>query len=153
LTATFALRTLLPLIPAEHHPLLLRVTAAVGLTYYIARGRPLLQPSKLPASKYSWDEMTRKTWSVEDIHIPKVIRALKVISEMDEMDAELAKNAAGLVVVEMIDNGNRWSYFGQGFDKAWEDMAQRKESGPQYVRDRGRRGENVSVQGSSSSAL
>lgn len=102
--------------------MVLRVDLAVCLTYYISRGRPLLQISKLPATEYSWDEMTHKTWTDEDLHVPKVIRALKTIGpELGEMNEELARNAAGLVVQEKIDKKRRWSFFGHGFDETWDD--------------------------------
>lgn len=121
LTATYALRALLPFVPMEKRALLLRVDLAVGLTYYIARGRPMIQPEKVPKTPYSWETITEKTWANEDLHVPKVIRALKMISvECGEMDEEMARNAAGLVVQEKIENGNRWSMYGHGFDETWE---------------------------------
>lgn len=86
----------------------------------------MLQPNKLPSTPYSWDEITEKTWSDEDLHVPKVIRALKVISKHGEMDDDLGRNAAGLVVEEMIDRKRAWSFFGHGFDEAWEAVAREK---------------------------
>ena len=59
---------------------------------------------------------------MKDLHVPKVIRALKMIAlEYGEMDEELARNAAGLVVQEKIDHKRRWSFFGHGFDETWDD--------------------------------
>jgi hypothetical protein len=110
-------------VPAEKQSLLLRVGLAVGLVYYIARGRPLLQPSELPETSYSWSQIAEKTWSNEDLHVPKVIRSLKVMSERGEMNDALARNGAGLIVQEMIDNGKSWSFLGHGFDEAWEKVA------------------------------
>jgi hypothetical protein len=123
LTATFALRAILPYVPMEKRTLLLRTDLAAGLTYYVARGRPLIQPEKLPKTAYSWDEMAEKTWSNEDIHVPKVIRALKTIAvECGEMDEELARTSAGLVVREKIENRKRWSMYGHGFDETWDEV-------------------------------
>jgi Questin oxidase-like len=131
LTATYGLRQLLPLVPSDKIPLCLRVDLAVSLTYYVSRGRPLVQPEKLPQTPYSWDDIIKKTWTNEDLHVPKVIRALKTISEAGEMDATLARNAAGIVVQEKIDGGRRWSFLGHGFDEAWE----QKEAGDENERD------------------
>src|SRR5271156_3669505 len=131
LTATYALRQLLPLVPSDNIPLCLRVDLAVSLTYYVSRGRPLVQPDKLPQTKYSWDDIVKKTWTDEDLHVPKVIRALKVISEAREMGEDLARNAAGLVVQEKIDGKRRWSFLGHGFDEAWE----QKEAGEETERE------------------
>jgi Questin oxidase-like len=108
----------------EKRPLLLRVDLAVGLAYYVARGRPLIQPSKLPKTPLSWDTIIEKTWTDEDLHVPKVVRALKIIAvECGEMDEELARNAAGLVVQEKVVNGRTWSMLGHGFDEAWEEVS------------------------------
>lgn len=108
----------------EKRPLLLRVDLAVGLAYYVSRGRPLIQPSKLPKTPWSWDTITEKTWTDEDLHVSKVIRALKVIAvECGEMDEELARNAAALVIQEKVVNGRRWSMLGHGFDEAWEKVS------------------------------
>ena len=64
-----------------------------------------------------------------DVHVPKVIRALQVIAvECGEMDEELARNAAGLVVQEKIVNGEKWSYLGHGFDEAWEHVSKENKS-------------------------
>jgi Questin oxidase-like len=113
----------------EKRPLLIRVDLAVGLAYYIARGRPLIQPEKLPKTSYSWNTITEKTWTDDDLHVPKVIRALRTISvDCDEMDEELARNAAGLVVQEKIENGEEWSMYGHGFDEAWEEVSKEKQN-------------------------
>jgi len=66
--------------------------------------------------------MTEKTWSNEDLHVPKVIRALKIIVENGEMDGTLGKNTAGLVVREIVERGRQWSFLGHGFDEAWEEV-------------------------------
>lgn len=129
MTATFALRALLPFVPLEKRGLLLRVDLAASLTYYISRGRPLIQQDKLPKTPYSWKEIKEKTWTDLDLHVPKVIRALQVISvECGEMDEELARNAAGLVVQEKIFNGEKWSFLGQGFDEAWDEVSKEDRS-------------------------
>lgn len=105
--------------------LALRVDLAAGLTYYVARGRPVIQPEKLPKTPYTWEEITEKTWTDEDLHVPKVIRALRVVGrDIHEMDEELARNAAGLVVREKIDRKKRWAMLGHGFDDAWEKISQ-----------------------------
>jgi hypothetical protein len=123
LTATFAVRAILPYVPTEKRTLFLRTDLAVGLAYYIARGRPLIQPEKVPKTPYSWDEIAEKTWSNEDLHVPKVIRALKAIAvDCGEMDEEFARNSAGLVVREKIENGKRWSMYGHGFDESWDEV-------------------------------
>ena len=109
--------------------LALRVNLAAGLTYYIARGRPVIQPEKLPKTPYTWEEITQKTWTDDDLHVPKVIRALRVIAENREMEEELARNAAGLVVREKIERKKRWAMLGHGFDDAWEEIS--KESNGQ----------------------
>ena len=103
--------------------LLLRVDLAVSLTYYVARGRPLVQLDKLPKTHHTWKTITEMTWKDEDLHVPKVVRALKVMSEMGEIDDDLAKNAAALVVQEKVENGRRWSMLGHGFDEAWDQIS------------------------------
>ena len=101
----------------------LRTDLAACLTYYVARGRPLIQPGKLPKTSYSWDKIAEKTWSNEDLHVPKVIRALKTIAvECSEMDEELARDSAGLVVREKIEQGRKWSMYGHGFDETWDEV-------------------------------
>lgn len=113
----------------EKRALLLRVDLAASLAYYVSRGRPLIQPDKLPKTSYTWKEINEKTWADVDLHVPKVIRALQVIAvECGEMDEELARNAAGLVVQEKIDNGEGWSYLGHGFDEAWEEVSKEDRS-------------------------
>jgi Questin oxidase-like len=126
LTGTFAARQLLPFVPMHQRLMVLRTDAAVSLTYYISRGRPLLQPSKLPATDDTWDTMSEKTWANEDLHVPKVIRALKVVVQNAEMDPELGRKTAGMVVKEMVEKKRRWSYLGHGFDEAWEEVAKEK---------------------------
>jgi len=123
------MRVLLPYIPMDKRRLALRVNLAAGLTYYIARGRPVIQPEKLPKTPYTWEEITQKTWTDDDLHVPKVIRALRVIAENREMEEELARNAAGLVVREKIERKKRWAMLGHGFDDAWEEIS--KESNGQ----------------------
>ena len=109
--------------PLEKRVLFLRVDAAVSLAYYIARGRPMIQPEKLPKTPYSWDQIVQKSWTDEDLHVPKVIRALKTIAvDCNEMDEELARNAAGLVVREKIEKKRKWSKYGHGFDETWDDV-------------------------------
>jgi len=109
----------------------LRVDLAASLTYYVARGRPLHQPDKVPKTPYSWDTITEKTWTDEDLHVPKVIRALKVIAvDCGEMDDTFARNAAGLVVEEEIEKQNGWSFLGHGFDEAWEEIAREEKKSP-----------------------
>jgi len=103
--------------------LVLRTVAAVALTYYISRGRPLLQPDKLPKSSYSWEKIVETTWSDEDLHVPKAVRALKVIADNGEMDKELAKNAAALIVQRKVEKHEKWSFLGHGFDEAWDELA------------------------------
>ena len=121
LTGTYAARILLPFIPLEKRGLLLRIVLAASLLYYVARGRPLIQPEKLPTTPYSWEVIAEKTWKDEDLHVPKVVRALKTIAvDYGEMDEELARNAAGLVVREKVEKGRKWSMYGHGFDEAWE---------------------------------
>jgi hypothetical protein len=111
----------------QQRALLLRVDLAVGLTYYVARGRPLIQPEEIPNTPYSWEQLAEKTWSNEDLHVPKVIRAMRTIGvDCGEMDEELARNAAGLVIQEKIENGKTWSMYGHGFDEAWDDVAKEK---------------------------
>ena len=118
------MRAILPFVPVAKRPLLLRVDLAVCLTYYISRGRPLIQHDKLPKTSSSWGTIIEKTWGNEDLHLPKVIRALKVLgADRGEMDEELAKNAAGLVVQEIIVNGENWSLLGHGFDEAWDQVS------------------------------
>jgi len=108
----------------EQRPLILRVDLAVGLAYYVSRGRPFLQPDKIPKTPYSWEQITEKTWANEDLHVPKVIRALKTIAvECGEMNEELARNSAGLVIQEQVENDKPWSMFGHGFDETWAEVA------------------------------
>jgi len=122
------MRVLLPYIPMDKRRLALRVDLAAGLTYYVTRGRPAIQPEKLPKTPYTWEEITQKTWADEDLHVPKVIRALRVIAENHEMDEELARNAAGLVVREKIERKKRWAMLGHGFDDAWEEISKESNS-------------------------
>jgi hypothetical protein len=103
--------------------IVLRTTAAVGLTYYISRGRPLIQPDKLPDTSYSWDEIVKATWKDEDLHVPKAVRALKVTAGNGEMDAELARKAAALIVERKVEHHEKWSFLGHGFDEAWDELA------------------------------
>ena len=115
---------MLPFLPSEKRPLLLRVDLAVALTYYVARGRPLVQPEKLPQTSETWESLAEKTWTNEDLHVPKVIRSLRMIAiDCGEMDESLARNAAALIVKEKIENGKAWSMLGHGFDKAWEKVS------------------------------
>jgi len=124
LTATFAARAVLPFVPLSQRALFLRVDFAVSLTYYISRGRPLIQPSKLPQTSESWQSLSEKVWKDEDLHVPKVVRALKTIAvDCGEMDETLARNAAALVVQEKVVNGREWSFLGHGFDEAWDKVA------------------------------
>jgi hypothetical protein len=124
LTATYGMRAILPYVPMDKRRLALRVDLAAGLTYYIARGRPVIQPEKLPQTSYTWEEITQRTWTNEDLHVPKVIRALRVTAvDNHEMDEALARNAAGLVVREKIERKNRWAMLGHGFDDAWEEIS------------------------------
>jgi hypothetical protein len=84
----------------------------------------MIQPDKLPKTRHSWETIVEKTWENEDLHVPKVIRALKMIAvECSEMDQELARNAAGLVLQEKVENGNKWSMYGHGFDETWDEVA------------------------------
>jgi Questin oxidase-like len=118
------MRALLPYIPMDKRRLALRVDLAAALTYYVARGRPVIQPDKLPKTPYTWEEITEKTWTNEDLHVPKVIRALRVTGrDNHEMDEELARNAAGLVVREKIERNKKWAMLGHGFDDAWEQIS------------------------------
>jgi hypothetical protein len=95
------------------------------LAYYIQRGRPILQPAKLPQTPYTWDKIVEKTWENEDLHVPKTIRALKVISiDCGEMEETFARNVAGLVIQETVDNKQDWSFLAHGFDEAWEKVAE-----------------------------
>jgi len=41
----------------------------------------------------------------------------------------LARNAAGLVVKEKVDNGRKWSFLGPGFDQAWEEVSKESYEG------------------------
>ena len=123
LTGTFASRHLLPFVPLDKRTLVLRTVAAVSFTYYISRGRPLIQPKKLPQTSYSWDKIVKETWQDEDLHVPKAIRALKVIADNGEMDKDLARNAAALIVERKVKHKERWSFLGHGFDEAWDEIA------------------------------
>jgi hypothetical protein len=97
------------------------VNFAVCLVYYVSRGRPIIQPDKIPKTPYTWDQLIQKTWQDEDLHVPKVIRALYVLgAQRGEIDDELARNAAGVVVKENVEDGKSWSRYKHGFDEAWE---------------------------------
>jgi hypothetical protein len=124
LTGTYAARAVLPFLPKEKRPLFLRVDLAVALTYYVARGRPLIQSDKVPQTSEKWESLAEKTWANEDLHVPKVVRSLKMIAvDCGEMDERLARNAAALVIQEKVENGKDWSMLGHGFDKAWEKVS------------------------------
>jgi hypothetical protein len=90
----------------------------------VARGRPIIRPDQVPKTPYTWDQLIEKTWPEEDLHVPKVIRALYVLGhQLGEIDGELARNAAGVVVREKIEKKKKWSMYGHGFDEAWDEEA------------------------------
>lgn len=83
LTSLHAVRVLLPIIPAEYHPSLLRQWHLVVVTLYITQLRPSIDPDEIaryPTKNrdWSWAEMQALTgeWA-NDAHFVKTVRALK----------------------------------------------------------------------------
>ena len=65
--------------------------------------------------------MTERSWESEDLHVPKVTRALKIVGkELKEMDENVALQAAQLTVDWIVKRNGKWGMSGPGFRESWK---------------------------------
>ncbi|KAJ3033357.1 hypothetical protein HK097_004884, partial [Rhizophlyctis rosea] len=87
LTSSISLRQLIPYLTPPQIQTLLHAHISVSLMHYVARGRPSLRPDLL--SQYIPSKESKEGWSAvialavknKDLHVPKVVRALKVLCD------------------------------------------------------------------------
>ena len=128
LASAFGIRQILPSLKdgLKNARVLLKSHLATTLIYYIAQGRPKPQDSKLNSYQPSsdcigWKAVTERSWESEDLHVPKVTRALKIVGkELKEMDEALALQAAQLTVDWIVKRNGKWGMNGPGFRESWK---------------------------------
>ncbi|KNC97361.1 uncharacterized protein SPPG_07288 [Spizellomyces punctatus DAOM BR117] len=126
LTATLATRHLLPHLSIDASRDLLHAHFTICLTFYIARGRPPVQPTLLlalpvknsPALK-TWEQIVHYAHESEDLHVPKVIRTLKIAEEMYGPENDLWIQVARLTIDKLVIKGGQWDRDGCGYEETW----------------------------------
>lgn len=118
LTVGHALRILLPLMPGQHRIPVLKQFGLYTILVYLAQLRPGFGPDTIKSFKTdltSWDDIFKRAleskWS-NDIHWPKVVRALKAVEELRGSEDGFYQKAA----VKFIAEFDGWTGFGLGAD-------------------------------------
>jgi hypothetical protein len=140
LTGALAVRIVVPYLTVDKARLLLKQLLAATLMYYIGRGRPPIRADLLrayvPSTKEmralsTWEEVNKLTTTSEDLHVPKVIRALEVGYQMYEKNNEgshakdsLWFKAAVLTIDHWLGLPRKgWEYKSIGLKETWSEVA------------------------------
>ena len=115
---------------------LLKGKLAVDLAYFISRGRPALHLEQFSSTTEfvkSWSEIIELAVNHSDMHVPKVIRALKQAERWDPEETlgrGVYRAIASMTVENIIDypggEQDDWSREGIGFDELWDKVPNRK---------------------------
>ncbi|KAH7142685.1 MGS207 protein [Dactylonectria estremocensis] len=118
LTVGHALRILLPLMPEQHRISVMKQYGLYTILVYLAQLRPSFGPDAIKSFKaehLSWDAINKSAleskWS-NDVHWPKVVRALKVVEDLRGSEDGYYKLAA----VKFLAEFDGWTGFGLGVD-------------------------------------
>lgn len=141
LTSSLFLPTVVQQINPKLSVRLLKAKFAVDLAYFVSRNRPMLHFEQFtsPNTEFtkSWREIFELAVNHSDEHIPKVIRALKLVERWDPKET-LGKGvyrAMASMTVEKIvaeneeekDGKRWWNSDGIGFDETWSKISDRKQ--------------------------
>lgn len=118
LTVGHALRILIPYMPEQHRISVMKQYGLFVILFYLTQLRPsfgLDAIQSLKADHGSWDDIyksaLRSKWS-DDLHWPKVVRALKEVEELRGSEDGFYQKAAAKFISEF----KGWTGFGLGVD-------------------------------------
>eukprot|EP01117_Protostelium_nocturnum_P018430 TRINITY_DN7706_c0_g1_i1.p1 TRINITY_DN7706_c0_g1~~TRINITY_DN7706_c0_g1_i1.p1 ORF type:complete len:182 (+),score=44.83 TRINITY_DN7706_c0_g1_i1:25-546(+) len=126
-TSTMAMRQIIPHLKSSEALKLLRNHLSVSLLYYVAIGRPVLNEDLLRRHLenrvegiHNWEEVVELTFKQEDLHVAKVVRALKTADEMYGSEPDSIFFAAAIITADHFTNKKgTWSMKGIRFEEAW----------------------------------
>ncbi|KAJ3036978.1 hypothetical protein HDV00_002170 [Rhizophlyctis rosea] len=146
LTSSISLRQILPYLSPHQAQTLIHAHVSVSIMHYVARGRPALSPDALKEykpserSKAGWDAVIRMAVEVGDLHVPKCVRALKVLLEegteagfVSNDEAEPILKGVQVIVDRFAVHGGAWYFEGVGYKEAWEGGEVEREKGGERV--------------------
>lgn len=118
LTVGHALRILLPVMPEQQRIPAMKQYGLFTILIYLAQLRPSFREDQIEPNRVEfteWDaiykEALQSKWS-NDLHWPKVTRALRMVEELRGPENDFYKQAATKFVLEF----NGWTGFGLGAD-------------------------------------
>ena len=139
LTSTLFLPSMIKVLDPVLAAKLLKGKFAVDVAYYISRNRPELNFEQFSDSTRftkTWKESIDLGISINDEHVPKVIRALKLVERHDPQESlgKGAYRAIASMTVETIpseeeeakDGQRWWTQDGNGFEEFWVKIPDRK---------------------------